>query len=57
MQKISQLESELQEIRDRYLNMSLKYAEVEDQREQLIMTLKSIHDQKTARGSRNLSSF
>lgn len=57
MQKISQLESELQEIRDRYLNMSLKYAEVEDQREQLIMTLKSIHDQKTARGYRNLSSF
>ncbi|KAK4367095.1 hypothetical protein RND71_014975 [Anisodus tanguticus] len=57
MQKISQLESELQEIRDRYLNMSLKYAEVEDQREQLVMTLKAIHDQKTARGYRNLSSF
>ncbi|PHU00111.1 hypothetical protein BC332_29898 [Capsicum chinense] len=45
--KISQLESELQEIRDRYLNMSLKYAQVEDQREQLIMTLKAIHDHKT----------
>lgn len=55
--KISQLEVELQEIRDRYLNMSLKYAEVEDQREQLVMTLKAIHDQKTARGYRNLSSF
>ncbi|KAJ8551474.1 hypothetical protein K7X08_021489 [Anisodus acutangulus] len=36
MQKISQLEAELQEIRDRYLNMSQKYAEVEDQREQLV---------------------
>ncbi|XP_055830411.1 uncharacterized protein LOC129899451 isoform X2 [Solanum dulcamara] len=57
MQKISQLESELQEIRDRYLNISLKYAEVEDQREQLVMTLKAIHDQKTARGYRNLSTF
>ncbi|XP_016501385.1 uncharacterized protein LOC107819753 isoform X1 [Nicotiana tabacum] len=56
MQKISQLEAELKEIRDRYLHMSLKYAEVEDQREQLVMTLKSIHDQKTGRGS-YLSSF
>ncbi|CAN4126509.1 unnamed protein product [Withania somnifera] len=55
--KISQLEDELQEIRDRYLNISLKYAEVEDQREQLVMTLKAIHDQKTARGYRNLSSY
>ncbi|XP_059307607.1 uncharacterized protein LOC132059121 [Lycium ferocissimum] len=57
MQKISQLEAELQEIRDRYLNMSLKYAEVEDQREQLVITLKAIHDQKTSRGYRSLSSF
>ncbi|CAN4115056.1 unnamed protein product [Withania somnifera] len=55
--KISQLEAELQEIRDRYLNMSLKYAEVEDQREQLVMTLKARHDQKTAKGYRTLSSF
>ncbi|XP_049372148.1 uncharacterized protein LOC125837052 [Solanum verrucosum] len=57
VQKVSQLESELQEIRDRYLNISLKYAEVEDQREQLVMTLKAIHDQKTATGYRSLSSF
>ncbi|XP_060186503.1 uncharacterized protein LOC132615923 [Lycium barbarum] len=57
MQKISQLEAELQEIRDRYLNMSLKYAEVEDQREQLVITLKAINDQKTSRGYRSLSSF
>lgn len=57
MQKVSQLESELQEIRDRYLNISLKYAEVEDQREKLVMTLKAIHDQKTATGYRSLSSF
>ncbi|MCD7458684.1 hypothetical protein HAX54_038900, partial [Datura stramonium] len=57
MHKISQLEAELQEIRDRYLNMSLKYAEVEDQREQLVMTLKAIHDQKTTRGYHYLSSF
>ncbi|XP_009787654.1 putative WEB family protein At1g65010, chloroplastic [Nicotiana sylvestris] len=54
--KICQLEAELQEIRDRYLHMSVKYAEVEDQREQLVMTLKAMHDQKTARGS-YLSSF
>ncbi|KAK4359716.1 hypothetical protein RND71_021945 [Anisodus tanguticus] len=41
----------------RYLNMSLKYAEVEDQREQLVMTLKAIPDQKTARGYRYVSYF
>ncbi|XP_004250022.1 WEB family protein At4g27595, chloroplastic-like [Solanum lycopersicum] len=56
-QKISQLEAELQEIRDRYLKISLKYAEVEDQREQLVMTLKAIHDEKTSTGYRSLSSF
>lgn len=56
MHKICQLEAELQEIRDRYLHMSVKYAEVEDQREQLVMTLKAMHDQKTTRGS-YLSSF
>lgn len=55
--KISQLEAELQEIRDRYLKISLKYAEVEDQREQLVMTLKAIHDEKTSTGYRSLSSF
>ncbi|KAL0452047.1 UNVERIFIED_CONTAM: hypothetical protein Slati_1182800 [Sesamum latifolium] len=41
--KISLLESELQEIRERYLQISLKYAEVEAQREQLVMRLKALN--------------
>ncbi|KAI3470538.1 hypothetical protein Pfo_027201 [Paulownia fortunei] len=41
--KISLLEAELQEIRDRYLQISLKYAEVEVQREQLVMKLKALN--------------
>lgn len=36
----SSLESELKDIRERYFNMSLKYAEVEAQREELVMKLK-----------------
>ncbi|PIN04774.1 hypothetical protein CDL12_22687 [Handroanthus impetiginosus] len=40
--KISQLEDELQDICDRYLQLSLKYAEVEAQREQLVMKLKAV---------------
>lgn len=36
----SSLESELRDIRERYLQMSLKYAEVEAQREELVMKLK-----------------
>ncbi|KAI9154303.1 hypothetical protein LWI28_024120 [Acer negundo] len=36
----SSLESELKDIRERYLQMSLKYAEVEAQREELVMQLK-----------------
>ncbi|CAK9161158.1 unnamed protein product [Ilex paraguariensis] len=41
-QKESFLEAELREIQERYLHMSLKYAEVEAQREQLVMKLKTI---------------
>ncbi|KAF8042712.1 hypothetical protein BT93_A1137 [Corymbia citriodora subsp. variegata] len=37
----SRLESELRDIRERYLHMSLKYAEVEAQREELVMKLKA----------------
>ncbi|KAK4272808.1 hypothetical protein QN277_021313 [Acacia crassicarpa] len=36
----SMLEAELREIQERYLNMSLKYAEVEAQREELVMKLR-----------------
>ncbi|KAH7511670.1 hypothetical protein JRO89_XSUnG0180100 [Xanthoceras sorbifolium] len=36
----SSLETELRDIRERYLQMSLKYAEVEAQREELVMKLK-----------------
>ncbi|TYH51149.1 hypothetical protein ES332_D10G254200v1 [Gossypium tomentosum] len=37
----SALEKELKELRERYSHMSLKYAEVEDQREQLMMQLRA----------------
>ena len=37
----SSLEAELKDIRERYLHMSLKYAEVEAQREELIMKLRT----------------
>jgi hypothetical protein len=36
----SSLETELKDIRERYLNMSLRYAEVEAEREELVMKLK-----------------
>ncbi|KAL9165269.1 hypothetical protein ABFS82_06G160600 [Erythranthe guttata] len=36
-------EGELQEIRERYLEISMKYAEVESQREQLVMKLKALN--------------
>ncbi|XP_048127559.1 myosin-9-like isoform X2 [Rhodamnia argentea] len=42
----SRLESELRDIRERYLHMSLKYAEVEGQREELVMKLKSSQSAK-----------
>ncbi|KAL6521167.1 hypothetical protein OROGR_017736 [Orobanche gracilis] len=37
----SSLETELRELKERYLEMSLKYAEVETEREDLVMKLKS----------------
>lgn len=40
------LEAELREIRERYLEMSLRYAEVEAQREQLVMKLKTVNSGK-----------
>lgn len=37
----SSVETELRDLRERYLQMSLKYAEVEAQREDLVMKLKA----------------
>lgn len=45
-QKADLLEAELREIRERYLEMSLRYAEVEAQREQLVMKLKTVNSGK-----------
>ncbi|KAK9124063.1 hypothetical protein Sjap_013665 [Stephania japonica] len=45
--KISSLETELKDIRERYFNMSLKYAEVEAQREELVMKMRT---QKSVKG-------
>ncbi|KDP29215.1 hypothetical protein JCGZ_16604 [Jatropha curcas] len=42
----SSLETELKELRERYFNMSLKYAEVEAQREELVMKLKATNNGK-----------
>ncbi|XP_066389195.1 uncharacterized protein [Miscanthus floridulus] len=44
--KIAQLESELKDMQDRLLNMSLQYAEVEAQREELVMELKNVNANK-----------
>ncbi|KAK4749312.1 hypothetical protein SAY87_026761 [Trapa incisa] len=40
-EKLERMESELVELRERYSEMSLKYAEVEAQREELVMKLKA----------------
>lgn len=40
--KEHKLEAELSELQERYLNMSLKYAEVEAQREELVLKLKAV---------------
>ncbi|XP_022745383.1 flagellar attachment zone protein 1-like isoform X2 [Durio zibethinus] len=45
--KASAFETELKELRERYLEMSLKYAEVEDEREQLVMQLKAASGRKS----------
>ncbi|KAF8396495.1 hypothetical protein HHK36_018118 [Tetracentron sinense] len=42
----SSLEAELRDIRERYLDMSLRYAEVEAQREELVMKLKTVQGKK-----------
>ncbi|CAK8571479.1 unnamed protein product [Lathyrus sativus] len=42
----SMLEEELRDIQDRYFHMSLKYAEVESQREELVMKLKVAKSKK-----------
>uniref|UniRef100_J3N4M6 C2 NT-type domain-containing protein n=1 Tax=Oryza brachyantha TaxID=4533 RepID=J3N4M6_ORYBR len=44
--KISQLESELKDMQERLLNMSMQYAEVEAQREELVMELKTANARK-----------
>ncbi|KAK2634141.1 hypothetical protein Ddye_028933 [Dipteronia dyeriana] len=38
------LEAELRDLQERYFHMSLKYAEVEDQREQLVLKLKTVNN-------------
>ncbi|XP_062117416.1 uncharacterized protein LOC133831219 [Humulus lupulus] len=43
---MSLLEAELKDIRERYLDMSLKYAEVESQREELVMKLRKAKNGK-----------
>ncbi|GJM91383.1 hypothetical protein PR202_ga07746 [Eleusine coracana subsp. coracana] len=47
--KIAQLESELKDMQDRLLNVSMQYAEVEAQREELVMELKNINTKKGGR--------
>ncbi|KAF8397769.1 hypothetical protein HHK36_016691 [Tetracentron sinense] len=44
--KTSSLEAELRDIRERYFEMSLRYAELEAQREELVMKLKSVNSGK-----------
>jgi phage shock protein A len=39
--KIAQLESELKDMQDRLLHVSMQYAEVEAQREELVMELRN----------------
>lgn len=45
-QTTSSLEAELKDMRERYLQMSLQFAEVEAQREQLVMTVKNLKNGK-----------
>ncbi|XP_015951522.1 uncharacterized protein LOC107476250 [Arachis duranensis] len=42
----SMLEAELSDIQERYFHMSLKYAEVEAEREELVMKLKEVRNKK-----------
>ncbi|KAJ1296371.1 hypothetical protein BS78_01G295300 [Paspalum vaginatum] len=47
--KVAQLEAELKDMQDRLLNMSMQYAEVEAQREELVMELKNANAKKGGR--------
>ena len=49
--KNSILDDELRDMKERYLNMSLQFAEVEAEREQLVMTL------RTRQGARKLMPY
>jgi len=40
------LEADLRDIQERYFHMSLKYAEVEAEREELVMKLKATKNKK-----------
>ena len=50
--KMAALETELKDMRERYLHMSLQYAEVEAQREELVLKLKT-----TAKGGKGWFSW
>ena len=43
----SSVETELKELQERYLHMSLKYAEVEAEREELVLKLKTARPGKS----------
>uniref|UniRef100_A0A7N0RE03 C2 NT-type domain-containing protein n=1 Tax=Kalanchoe fedtschenkoi TaxID=63787 RepID=A0A7N0RE03_KALFE len=46
-EKASELEAELKDLHNRYFNMSLKYAEVENEREELLIKLKVVEEGRT----------
>lgn len=42
--RVKQLEGELRDMRDRYSSMSLRFAEVEVEREELVMTIRNLRN-------------
>jgi len=42
--RVKQLEGELRDMRDRYSTMSLRFAEVEGEREELVMTIRTLRN-------------
>lgn len=42
--RVKQLEGELRDMRDRYSAMSLRFAEVEGEREELVMTIRTLRN-------------
>lgn len=42
--RVKQLEGELRDMRDRYSSMSLRFAEVEVEREELVMTIRTLRN-------------